>query len=121
MERDHPNAVVLHCFDPLGREVVARLGQWKGHIEGRHPEVDEHFDSVQRAIERPEQITIDAINSNRENYYCRGALPAPYDRLFLKICVAYRPGNSLETYQTGEVITAYPTKRIGRGEAPRWP
>ncbi len=121
MDLYDPDEIILHCFDPLGREVVARRGQWEGHIESRHPEIDKHFDSVRRVIESPELITIDAINSNRENFYCRGTLPAPYDRLLLKICVAYGPGNFLGTYQIGEMITAYPTKRIGRGEASRWP
>ncbi|MDQ3778946.1 MAG: hypothetical protein M3354_00145 [Chloroflexota bacterium] len=117
----HPDDIILHCFDPLGREVVARLGQWQDHIAVRHPEVGDHVGSVRQAIENPDRITFDAINPSRENFYCHGALPAPYDRLYLKVCVAFGPGNILGTYQVGTVITTYLTKRIGRGETQRWP
>lgn len=121
MDPNHPEDIVLHCFDPVGREVIARLGRWEDHIERRHPEIDEHFDAVQQTIESPELITIDPIDARRENFYRRGALPAPYDRIYLKVCVAYGPGNVLGTFQVGEVITAYPTRKIGRGEAQREP
>ncbi len=121
MEPHYPWQVILHCFDPLGREVIARLGQWRDHIEDGHPEMNEHFASVQQTIERPEQINIDANYSNRKNFYRHGVLPAPYDRVYLKVCVAYGPGNALGTFLRGEVITAYPTRRIGRREVQQWP
>jgi len=61
----------------------------------------------------------DKTHRNRLNYYRHGALPPPYQRLFLKVCVDFFP-NGL-TGILGEVITAYPTRRIDPKEAQQWP
>ena len=121
MEPSHPPDIVLHCFDPFGREVTARRGQWESHIENGHPEVDEHFGVLEATIRHPERINADATYPNRENFYRRGVLPPPYDRLHLKVCVGFGPGNLLGTFTVGPVIMAYPTKGFGRGETQRWP
>ena len=121
MEPHHPSDIVPSCFDPFGRNVVATLGRWEEHIEGGHPEVDEHFAAAQSTVEAPEIVTADAKNQTRENFYRRGVLPPPFDRLYLKVCVAYGPGRVLGAFLIGQVVTAYPTRTIGRGEAQRWP
>ncbi len=121
MEPRLPSDIVLSCFDPFGRNVVATLGHWENHIEDGHPEVDEHFAAAQLTVEAPEIVTADAKHQNRENYYRRGVLPSPYDRLYLKVCVAYGPGSVLGTFLIGQVVTAYPARAVGRGGAQRWP
>ena len=110
---------MLQCFDPTGREIVARLGQWVAHIEDRHPELDEHFGSVELTLTDPYRITEDTKHPDRLNYDRAAALPPPFRRLYLKVCVGFR--SSGRTSHFGEVITAYPTGRIGRGEVQRWP
>ena len=111
--------IIFHTFDYAHREVLARFGRWILHIEARHPEVDEHFDAVERVLADPYRVTQDATYHNRLNYYRPSVLPAPYDRLYLKVCVVfYRIG---QTGMIGEVVTAYPTTRIRRGEVQQWP
>lgn len=121
MEPRDPSDIVLYCFDPFKRNVVATLGHWERHIEGGHPEVDEHFEAAEATIRRPESLTLDAKHANRENFYRRGVLPPPYDKLNLKVCVAYGFADVFRTIELGQVITAYPTKAVGRGETQRWP
>ena len=111
--------IVFHALDYVHRQILARFGRWVLHIEARHPEVDQHFDAVERVFADPYQVTQDATYRNRLNYYRPNALPAPYDRLYLKVCVAFS-GHGL-TGMIGEVVTAYPTTRIGRGEVQQWP
>lgn len=121
MEPHHPSDIVLSCFDPFGRNVVATRDRWEGHIADGHPELDEHFDAAQSAVEAPEIVTADAKHQNRKNFYRRGVLPPPYDRPSLKVCVAYGLGLGLGTFPIGRVVTAYPTRAVGHGEAHRWP
>ncbi len=112
------NEIIFHAFDYAKREVFAYFGRWVLHIEARHPEVDEHFDAVKRALTDLYRVTLDATYRNRLNYYRPDALPAPYSRLYLKVCVAF--SRSGLTGMIGEVVTAYPTTRIGRGELQQW-
>ena len=119
MEPPDPVDIVLHCFDPQGREIVDQLGRWENHIETRHPDVDEHFESVQAALERPEIIMIDAVHAERRNYYRRGALPPPYHPFYLKVCVGFYPSGLPGIL--AEVITAHQATNIGSGETQEWP
>ncbi len=120
-DRPSPRTVVVSAVDRWGRDMVAYLGRWESHVEQRHPELDEHFDAVDLALRDPEVITLDAVHPNRENFYRRGALPPPYDRLYLKVCMAMGGRSPRGLPTTGEVVTAYPTPRVGRGEAQKWP
>ncbi len=119
MESRDRSDIVLHCFDPLGREIVGRRGRWEAHIHVRHPEIDGHFDAVRGTLERPEIIAIDAVHPERRTYYQRGALPSPYDPLYLKVCVGFYQRGPLGI--VGTIITAYPTTRVGNGETREWP
>ena len=119
MQPHRPLDIVLHGFDPLGREIVARAGRWGGHIEHRHPEVDQHFDAVRRTLTDPYRVMRDAVYADRSNYYRAAALPKPYDRLYLKVCVWFRPSGL--TGSLGEVVTADPRGKIGHGEVQLWP
>jgi hypothetical protein len=69
-------------------------------------------------IEAPDIIVSDFDNPDGLNYYRFGALPAPYDRLYLKVVVSFR---HVDLSMVGDVITAYPTGRIARGEVQQWP
>ncbi len=115
MDRPDPTNIVLNCFDPWHRLIFARLGRWEGHVEVRHPEVDQHFTAVRLAVEQPDIVTFDATHQDRENFYRFGALLG-HDRLYLKVCVGYDATDTV-----GGIITAYPTGSIGRGEAQKWP
>ncbi len=52
------------------------------------------------------------------NDYRFGALPPPYDRLYLKVVVSFR---RIGSASIGDVITAYPTGTMARGEVRQWP
>jgi hypothetical protein len=84
----------------------------------RHPEIASHPDAVKWTIEAPDIIVSDFDNPDGLNYYRFGALPAPYDRLYLKVVVSFR-----QTGPTivGDLVTAYPTGRLARGEVQQWP
>ena len=111
-------SLVFSCRDPLDRRVEARTHRWEDHLRARHPEVAYVPDAVRRTIEAPDISVSDFDNPNGLNYYRFGALSAPYERLFLKVVVSYREVGS--TF-VGDVITAYPTGRIARGEVQQWP
>lgn len=119
MVGDQSSDVVPSCLDPLGRRIVARRDRWEDHLWVRHPEVARHVEAVRLAIEDPDSIRSDADNPDGLNYYRPATLPPPYHRLYLKVCVTFDQQGPNE--RLGTVITAYPTKRLGRGEVPRWP
>ncbi len=120
MESHHPSDMVLRCFDPFGRDVVARSGRRESHIEDGHLELDEFFGALEATFRHSAWINAAATHANRDTFYRRGVLP-PHDRLYLKVCVGYGPGTFYGAFAVGTVITAYPTKEVGRGEAQRWP
>jgi hypothetical protein len=100
------------------RSVVAKRERWIGHVKVRHPEISDHLDAVRQGIEAPERIFADAGNPDGVNYYRFGVLPSPYHRLYLKVCVTFDvDADGL----MGTLVTAYPTKRFGRGEVQLWP
>ncbi|MGH2616749.1 MAG: hypothetical protein ACRDJC_16060 [Thermomicrobiales bacterium] len=118
MEVDQPPDILFTCEDPLGRPITARRQRWEEHVRPRHPEVAPHVVGVRATLEAPDFIVSDFDNPDGLNYYRLAVLPSPYDRLYLKVVVSFRRiGSSV----IGEVITAYPTGQIARGEVQRWP
>ena len=117
-EWPNPNFIV-QCDDPLGRSIRLMRPQWEGHIiaPGRHTELVSEERAVEQVLLHPEHITHDATYPHRENYYRRGDLRPPRDRLYLKVCVEFWGTGASEI--VGEVVTAYPTGRLGKGEVPR--
>lgn len=111
---------VIDCFDPAHRRVIARLGWWQDHIVAEHREVAEHVDAVQRAIEQPDLITRDVIYPNGENYYRMDGLPG-YPGKYLKVCVGYESIDRSGDLVAGEIVTAYPTRRVKGAEQQLWP
>ena len=88
--------------------------QWIGHIPAQRPGLAPYANAVERALTDPTFVRFDADHADRECFYRMGALPAPLDRLSLKVVVAFAAAG-------GTVLTVYPTDRLKRGEAPRWP
>jgi hypothetical protein len=89
--------IVFRCADRFGREVVL----------------------YERAIARAQRIRIDATHRDRRCYYRRGVLPAPYDKDYLKVVVRFAPPDARGVVR-GEVVTAYATPRLKRGETREW-
>jgi len=61
----------------------------------------------------------DARHNDREVFYRRGALPAPYEHSFLKVVGEFADPEA--PLGEGRVVTAFPTHRVRPGEQQRWP
>jgi hypothetical protein len=118
MEFEQPTEIVFSGADPLGRRVVARRDRWEENLRVRHPEVALYEAAVRLTLEAPDYIVSDVDDLDGLNYYRFGVLPSPYDRLYLKVVVTFYRS---ESTVIGQVITAYPTGRIARGEVKQWP
>ena len=118
MQEDQPSDTVFSCADPLAQPIVARRQRWEEHVRTRHPEVADHVEAVRVTLEIPDYIVSDVDNPDGLNYYRFGVLPPPYHRLYLKVVVTFQ---HFESGVVGDLITAYPTGRIARGEVQRWP
>jgi hypothetical protein len=119
MDPGFPSDTLLVCADAFRRRIVIGRSRWEGHLQTRHREVFRHLDAVRLSLERPDRVTRDAKNPDGINYYRMAALPPPYHRLYLKVCVSFH--RSDHDGPVGGFVTAYPTKGIGRGEEQRWP
>ena len=113
-----PPDIVVACVDPLGRSIAARRRRWDEHVIARHPEIASHAEAVRATLTAPDFIVTDFDNPDGLNYYRFGVLPPPYSRLYLKVVVSFRGSGSPAV---GDVITAYSTGRIARGEVQQWP
>ena len=118
MEIDQSSDVVISCADPLAHLIVAQRRRWDEHIRNRHPEVADQVEAIRATLEIPDYIVSDVDNPDGLNYYRFGVLPPPYHRLYVKVVVSFQ---QIGSNVVGEVITAYPTRRIARGEVQRWP
>lgn len=114
-----PSNTVFICVDPLGRRIEARRARWEAHLRVRHPEVAAQPDAVRLALEAPTEIATDLDNPDGLNYYRPAVLLPPHDRLYLKVCISFHRRDRVGPL--GEFVTAYPTKRIRRGEVHQWP
>jgi len=112
-------AFLLSCFDQWGREIVLSDSRWQDHILPDHAELNGNLNSIRQAIEAPTGINFDETAVNGENFYRLGALPAPYDRYFLKVCVRFVLLDVGGPWR-GEIVTAYATNKEKRGEAVKW-
>jgi predicted ribosome quality control (RQC) complex YloA/Tae2 family protein len=80
----------------------------------------ERVAAIRQALESPTLVMHDARHPNGENFYRFDALPPPFDRVYLKVCVRFTllapPGP-----WRGEVVTAYATSAIKSSEVQKWP
>lgn len=110
--------IVFRCVDRFGREVVLHDHQWRYHVQ-QHPELVGQEAAVEGAITGAKRIRIDVTHPNRRCYYRPGALPAPHNRDYLKVVVRFGPPDARGVVR-GEVVTAYATPTLKRGEAREW-
>jgi hypothetical protein len=113
----------FRCIDPRGREIVLWDDRWYNKIidprRGR-PQLADALDDIRLTLTIPELITADKSREGVEVYY-RGAvaLPPPYGRSLLKVCVLFPEdewGDSM-----GSVLTVYPVSEPHPLEQQLWP
>jgi hypothetical protein len=103
----------LRCQDPWGREIVLLDAHWYGKILIDHPELADALDAVEQTLTDPELVNYDKAYENREVYYRRTSLPAPYGWSLVKVIVEFAGDE-------GEVITAFVAYNVNPDERFRW-
>lgn len=109
-------ALVLRCQDRWNREIVLTDRTWYGHVLSNHAELTDHLTAVERTVRRPQRVTTDKDDPDREVFYRRGILPVPYHRDYLKVVVQFDNDAG-----QGRIVTAFATAVIKAGEPQRWP
>lgn len=113
-------AEVLRCTDRWGRESILMNAQWMGHILVKHDEMIDGLGAIRQTIEQPDFVNHDLRNRHGENFYLFGALPAPLNRSYLKVCIRFTFIGPLGPWR-GEIVTAYATTAVKTGEVQKWP
>ena len=106
---------VWRTRDRAGREVVL-TGIRLAHILHQHQDMVALLAEVRRAVEACDLVTRDIRYAHRECLYRRFG----GDRRWMKVVVHYRPVPPQGTW-AGEVITAFPARRVDPKEVPLWP
>lgn len=111
---------LMRCVDRWGRPIVLTNATWMLHILPDRESLVGNETAVRRTLVDPEIVMHDATHAHRESFYRIGGLPAPFDHLYLKVCVEFVepevPGNA-----AGRVVTAFPTRRVKPAEQRKWP
>ena len=96
---------------------------WTAHILPDRDPLLGNEASVRLTLTAPDAVMHDAEQATRESFYRLGALPAPYDHLYLKVCVEFVEFDDADARALpgGRVVTAYPTRRFKPGERRKWP
>ena len=104
--------------DREGVPVFLQQGDLGGtHYARRHLEVSGQEEAVRLAISHPLYVYRDARYFNRKVYYLPFVLPAPYDRFYLKVVVAYdMEGGRMK----GQVITAFGEETVRESDELLW-
>ncbi|MDP9365926.1 MAG: hypothetical protein M3Q10_17190 [Chloroflexota bacterium] len=110
---------LLRCVDPWGREIVLTAATWTLHVLPDRAPLVGNEEGVRLTLTAPQVVMRDATRDDRAVYYRRGALPAPYDHLYLKVVVDFPTAGTAST--DGRVATAFPTRRFRPGEQQTWP
>lgn len=106
---------VIVCTDVRGRTIALDRDQWIRHICDEHPELSGYLDAIRKTLEQPLFVMDDTGNIDRKNYYRPWVLDAPFNNMYLKVCVHF------EENKPGFVVTAYPTPDIKTRERQIWP
>lgn len=110
------------CVDPWGRRITLTESQWFDHILVRHAELTPYRTAIERVLIAPTRLMSDTQYRERRNDYRENVLPAPLDRLYLKVCVEFKVlGVAVGEPILGRVVTAYPLPTVKRGEVQLWP
>lgn len=112
-------AEFLRCVDQWGRTVVLMKDRWHDHILTEHAELAGNQDCICQALASPTEARHDIDYLDRESFYAAFILPPPWQLTYLKVSVQYMH-NQLSGEATGEVITAYATPSIKKGETLKW-
>lgn len=110
---------ILSCTDRWSRTVVLTDGAWS-HILIEHAEMDGQEGAIDATVTAPDYVMDDVEIPERVSFYRSGVLSGPYRTWFLKVCVHLLPPDDAG-HTVGEIVTAYPTPQIKRGETQRWP
>ena len=106
-------ADIFCCQDPIGHTVCLDEDHWVTHVivERVRAFLAGQEAAVELTISDPITVTRDRNDADRFNYYRPFALQAPYDRVYLKVCVRFvwQPGN---VHDDGFVVTAYPVDQV---------
>ncbi|NCO34786.1 MAG: hypothetical protein AUJ92_06920 [Armatimonadetes bacterium CG2_30_59_28] len=101
--------VVFETVDALGNGVVLNGNQWNQHIVRRHPEVAPYEHKLRETVETPDCVYISEVRDDTRIFYKRHAETGKFQRLFLKVVVAYDT-------EPGYVLTAYFCPNITGGK-----
>lgn len=112
---------VVDCFDRWSRRVIAREHRWDSHIVAEHPEMLDDYGEVEATIRNPEFVNFDATRPQTDVFYRTIEPPHPYAGYYCKVVVRYGPGNVAGTITDGEVVTAFVTNKVRKGEQHKWP
>lgn len=108
-------AEIWRTWDRLNRDVIFESAA-RDHILAEHDEMADPLQEIPEAIEDPDVVTRDIKYRRRENHYTR-----PTDEKgAIEVVVSYRPTPPQGAW-AGEVITAYPVKRLKAGEERLYP
>jgi hypothetical protein len=110
-------SILFDAIDPRGLSIRCEKKQWCRHVVAHRPGLEEHLDLVRQTIENPLMICSDATNPNREIYYSFGILPAPFDKLYLKVVVEF---SERAEKRYGTVITVFTPDTPKTGEELIW-
>jgi hypothetical protein len=105
----------FEATDPRGKRIICSRDQWFSHILVSREQCgwnseDDWESEIIKAIEKPMMIAQDRDFINRNVYYFIPGRNAYY----LKVCVKFEK-------EYGEVITAFETNNVKRGEKVLWP
>ena len=101
------SGAVLETYDFRGRRVRLGQGSWR-HILTKRPWLHEHLPKIAKTLEEPEIVLEGRLGELLAIRWFRDLLGGAY------LVVVYRPLN-----RKGFIITAYPTKDVGRLEKRR--
>lgn len=109
----------IDTHDPVGKRVICAESHWIAHIISKHTALQGREHAVAAAIEHPEVICQSDTHADRQVYYARGLLPAPFDKALLRVVVEYHYGALQGLPAT--VVTAFPSADRKKGEHVTWP
>ena len=111
-------AELLRCVDRWYREVVLFEDTWYDKVMVQRPALAPYLSRIEGVLRNPDVVTLDIDHPGGENFYRLAALPAPFHRAYLKVCVRF--GATEDDFGAGVIVTTFPTFRIKQGETTRW-